>query len=420
MTEQLKTKRATTKGQFTRSEKRLKDALNDAESIPLTTIKRRYDELNVKWTATQEAHDAYILVLSSENAEAKAEEENWIEDLNVRFDALEIDADRIIEQLEQKNIPVKTEEETLLAMSDTSSAQVAFSSTASMAQAESSRFSSSVQLERIKLEKFNGDVRKYPKFREQFQLYVKPLCKSSQLPFVLRSHLVEDVKEEVDNVDDDLETLWNRLDSKYGNCGKLVDAILTDIARAPKGDGKSTLIMIDTVERAYRDLARMGKEAEMKNGTILAMIEKKLPEEIRFDWVKTIAEKNEEDSDEKFTLLLELLRKWRIMIEYDQATIRRPTEKRSISHMTISTSQGQRNEKNTCWIHTSEKHPIWVCQSFKAKSVVERLAMVKQNKACQACLELNCSGVLNAEKCKKGFKCPVQACGRPHNRLLHQ
>ena len=35
----------------------------------------------------------------------------------------------------------------------------------------------------------------------------------------------------------------------------------------------------------------MGKEAEMKNGTILAMIEKKLPEEIRFDWVKTIAEK---------------------------------------------------------------------------------------------------------------------------------
>lgn len=415
MTEDLKTRRATAKGQFTRSERRLKDALTSAESIPISTIERRYDELNSKWVATQEAHDAYVAKIALENTSGTEadDEESWIDELNARFDSIEIDADRVIERLKQKNSSVKTEGTTTSAVSQDSSAQDGVNLT-------SSSSSNSVQLERIKLEKFNGDIRKYPKFREQFELYVKPLCTPSQLPFVLRSHLVEDVREDVDNVDDDLETLWSRLDSKYGNCGKLVDAILADIARAPKGDGKSTLLMIDTVERAYRDLARMGKESEMKNGTILSMIEKKLPEEIRFDWVKTIAEKREEDADGRFTLLLELLKKWRIMIEYDQATIRRPAEKKSISHFTVSTSQGRRNETNTCWIHTSEKHPIWVCQSFKAKSVMERLAMVKQNKACQACLEINCPGVSNAEKCKKGFKCPVETCNKPHNRLLHQ
>ena len=78
-----------------------------------------------------------------------------------------------------------------------------------------------MQLERIKLEKFNGDIRKYPKFKEQFELYIKPLCSSAQLPFVLKSHLIEEVREEVDNVDDDLGTLWSRLDKRYGNCGKL-------------------------------------------------------------------------------------------------------------------------------------------------------------------------------------------------------
>ena len=65
--------------------------------------------------------------------------------------------------------------------------------------------------------------------------------------FILRSYLNDDVKEEVDNLDDNLETLWQRLDKKYGNCGKLVDAILSDLSTIPKGDGKQTLEMIKTV-----------------------------------------------------------------------------------------------------------------------------------------------------------------------------
>ena len=67
----------------------------------------------------------------------------------------------------------------------------------------------------------------------------------------------EEVKEEVDNVDDNLETLWQRLDKRYGNCGKLVDTILADLSKLPKGDGKQTLLMIKTVEKAFRDLSKL-------------------------------------------------------------------------------------------------------------------------------------------------------------------
>ena len=167
------------------------------------------------------------------------------------------------------------------------------------------------------------DIRKYPKFREQFELYVKPLCTTPQLPFVLRSHLSDSVREEVDNIDDNLETLWARLDKKYGNKGKQLDAILADIAKAPRGDGKSTLQMIMIVEKANRDLKRMGYESEMHNGTVLAMIEKKLPEEIRFEWIQAIAENEDADSQVKVLLMLKLLEKWRVMIEYDHAAIRK-------------------------------------------------------------------------------------------------
>ena len=275
-----------------------------------------------------------------------------------------------------------------------------------------------IQLERIKLEQFDGDIRKYPKFKEQFERYVKPLCSESQLPFVLKSHLVEKVKEEVDNADDDMNTLWCRLDKRYGNCGKLIDTILSDIAKAPKGDDRSTLTMINVVEKAYRDLSRMGKESELRNGTIISMIERKLPDKMRAEWLERIAEASDGDSDEKFKSLLSMLNKWKIMIEYDQASIRKTSDTRSTTHFAGASHQVKKS--NTCWIHVAEKHPIWVCQAFKAKTVAERIALTKQNHACEACLEINCTGVTNAANCKKQFKCVIPNCNKLHNKLLHQ
>ena len=77
-------------------------------------------------------------------------------------------------------------------------------------------------------------------------------------------NLNDDIREEVDN-QDNLETLWKRLDKKYGNSGKLIDTILENLTRIPKGDEESTIQMIKTVEKAYRDLSRMGEANEMEN-----------------------------------------------------------------------------------------------------------------------------------------------------------
>ena len=146
--------------------------------------------------------------------------------------------------------------------------------------------------------------------------------------------------------------------------------------------------------------------------------QRKLPEKMRSEWLERIAELSDGDSHEKFTLLLKLLSKWKIIIEYDQASIRKTSDTKSTVH--FAGASQQRKQTNTCWIHTSEKHPIWVCQAFKAKSVTERIALAKQNHACEACLETNCTGVASAVNCKKQFKCVIPNCNRPHNKLLHQ
>lgn len=411
MAESLKAKRSRAKSQFTRCEKRLSDALADAESTPVATIERRYSELREKWNAVQEAHDAFEEAVEAEAIEVgDADKEQWIDEIMQRFDSIEVKADAAIEERKRSFCgAVPTE--------------AAFGKVGEMPSAgERLHSKSSVQLERIKLEMFDGDIRKYPKFREQFESYVKPLCTPSQLPFVLRSHLAEAVREEVDNIDDNLDTLWTRLDKKYGNLGKQVDAILDDISKAPKGDGKSALKMIHIVEKAYRDLTRMGRSSEMHNGTVLSMIEKKLPEEMRFEWIQAIAEKEDADSDLKFAMMLKLLGKWRVMIEYDHAAIRRVSEKKVLAnHAVKSTEQVKdgRKEKESCWIHTAERHPIWVCQVFKGMQPSERIQMAKDNNACLACLEVKCPGAGGASNCKKRFKCTVDGCKEAHNKLLH-
>ena len=73
--------------------------------------------------------------------------------------------------------------------------------------------------------------------------------------------------------------------------------------------------MINTVEKAYRDLVRIGSEIEMSNSYMISMIEKKLPDQMRMEWIKLIAEKGEKDSQVVFSMLMEFLARWRKIIE---------------------------------------------------------------------------------------------------------
>ena len=88
--------------------------------------------------------------------------------------------------------------------------------------------SSAIQLERMKFSKFEGDIRKYPKFKEEFHIHIRPICSVSQLPFILRSYLSDAIQDEVDNAGNDYNAIWERLDAKYGDKGRLVDAVMAD------------------------------------------------------------------------------------------------------------------------------------------------------------------------------------------------
>ena len=339
--EELKKKRSLAKTQFTRAEKSLRRLIEDEQSLE-EQIGKRFNEMSQKWQEVQDAHDLYTQELPGEQVET---EEKYIEEIEVRFEAIERETVIALRKYSQKLPPAvttkatgtvqKNEGSVITGGQSSSRNNPPFSSanfevpqlsvdqpsvetitqrigtaTVSGAAAQLSgdatesgigtvgqeSLKSGIQFEKQKLDKFEGDIRKYPSFKDRFNSYVVPRYPKSEIAFLLRMHLSPAIRDEVENVEDNVELLWHRLDTKYGNPRKYIDAVLLDLSKVSKGDGVAALNMINTVEKAYRDLVRIGSEIEMSNSYMISMIEKKLPDQMRMEWIKLIAEKGEKDS----------------------------------------------------------------------------------------------------------------------------
>jgi hypothetical protein len=466
--EELKKKRSLAKTQFTRTEKSLRRLLDDERSLE-EQIGKRFNEMSQKWQEVQDAHDLYTQELPEEQ-QVEAEEK-YIEEIEVRFEAIERETVITMRKFSQKLPPAMTAKTTgtvpknegSVVTGDQSSssnnppissvnlevpqssvdqpsvetitqrigaatvgglaAQLSSDATESgIGTVGKESVKSGIQFEKQKLDKFEGDIRKYPGFKDRFNSYIVPRYPKSEIAFLLRTHLSPAIRDEVENVEDNMELLWHRLDAKYGNPRKYIDAVLSDLSKVSKGDGVAALNMINTVEKAYRDLVQIGSEIEMSNSYMISMIEKKLPDQMRMEWIKLIAEKGEKDSQVVFSMLMEFLARWRKIIEYDAAAIRKTSDKKIVGQTNhVAKNRQQKSEKSeACWIHEDGNHPVWKCKIFQMMTVKDKLELVKQKQACHACFETSCKGSKDPAECGKAFKCPMKGCGKPHNILIHQ
>lgn len=393
--------RTIAKAQFTRAETHLFEALNEGKDK--WAIERRYEDLKMRWNKTQDAHDIYVLSLSDDDEAAK--EGQWIDEISNRFSKVELSVSKIFDDSK-----VQDTEETSDGNNDEAKVQT---------------HQRGVQIERMKFNIFKGDIRKYPEFKSEFIKYIQPKCKAEELPFVLKSYLDETVREEVNNVGDVYSEMWKRLDMKYGNIGKLIDAILADVKKLSSNNNNQNdvLKMINTVEKAWRDLKAMGQSIELCNSTTISIIEQTMSKEMKTEWIKIIASKAF-DSSKKFLALLDFLRDWRCRIEYELSEIREEETFRATNMPVHQVSKKQAPaRKQRCWLHNLDgpggEHPIWKCRLFQSKPVDERKTIVSNYNACKQCLVIGCPGAVNSNSCNRNFKCSVQGCGGSHNILLH-
>ena len=353
-------------------------------STSARVIERHLAALTTKWNVLQEKHDSYVVEFVTDTVELSAN-------------------DALIDKYLSEFIRLE-------AACDT------FTSLPVLSQPAPPTIDNSIKLEKVKFRTFDGNLRCYPKFKSEFETYVKPLCQPKQLPFVLKSYLCESVRREVEHIDHDVAAMWSRLDEKYGSVQKHVDCILKDFKYLPKcSDFSSTVKMISLVENAEADLKCLNASDQLENSLIISYIENCMSTRMTEAWAEEIAnDKTCKSSKAKFSKLSEFLKHWRWLLEYFEADIRNPSVSND-SHSDTD-SDFERPSSHKCLVHPDANHPVWRCRAFQAMTLAERNKIVESSAACRHCLVVGHT----ASDCKLRFRCTAPNCrSSQHNVLLH-
>ena len=413
MADALKNARTLAKTAFTRSANALDEAIK--QDAPSVSIQRKLERMQECFKEVENRNDEYQLSLT----EPETDQEQWISEISMRFEQMEINADvleekRRIEAEKQSEAKKREEQE----MRDELRREEERKRQDSNERTKQAGF----KIEKLRIEQFDGNLREYPSFKSNFERFLKPNIRKEEEAFVLKSYLAKTVRQDVDMMEEP-EQIWKRLDQKYGNRRKLVDTILHDIKQLKLCNDEQpskTLIMIEVLEKAHRDLKILGMEQEICNATIISSIEEKLPAEIEKEWIKLATDIDENEQDrEMFPELLNLLIGFKRRLEYKHSEIRNGMKTMKGSSNVTRTSNEETTtinaSRNQCWIHLNEDHPIWRCEIFKKKSPKERADLAKENNACFKCLEVGHISIF----CRRNFKCNQEGCGGRHHALLH-
>ena len=256
-----------------------------------------------------------------------------------------------------------------------------------------------LQLEKIKMPSFHGNVRNYPQFKTDFEKQVMPSINAENAPYVLRSCLGKEPADTAKSVDD-ITAMWKRLDEKYGDPAKVADVVICAIQNMKpirEGENKKFVEFINVIDDGYRDLRRLGLEKEITTTSSVSIIERKLPNDVKREWAKLISsEHSPVDKRDKFPSLLRFLLEQKQAIEYENAELRSNSNlsvKGSLHYLEkrddkVAIPEGQgtlRYKRNKCLYHEGANHWTNECRLYLSKPVQERRDTLKEKGACWSC-----------------------------------
>ena len=179
-----------------------------------------------------------------------------------------------------------------------------------------------LKLQPMPLPNVKGDIREYPRFKDDFKNQVVPSVTIAQQPYVLKTCMEGYPLDIVKNVDHSVSEMWKRLDEVYAVPSKIIDVIMKDIKKlkpVKEKENRKFVQLVDIVERAYRDLNRLNLQNQISNASTVSMIEEKLPPDILEKWAELIKSplfSLQYDDVNQFPVLLKFLVERKGILEY--------------------------------------------------------------------------------------------------------
>lgn len=419
----LKRQRATTKGKFTRKVTLCNEGVDRGDD--LSVLKASYEEVLEAFKCLDSKNDELISFVSDNNLDDKLEQEaqQYI-----------LDSERVKNALRAKVGKLENDQKA-----------------ASKPQ---------VKLKKFEPPKFEGNLRDYPTFKEDYRNLVTSVYGTD--PYALKMCLGGEALQAIKGSEGDYDEMFQRLDDKFGNSRKIVDSVVSDLKSLKKisdGDAKGFIKMVDQVEQCWLDLKKVNLSNELNTANVVSHVEKILPPLQKREWVIKADEITV--TSNLFPELLKFLQKERKVLEYMNSNIRNSGSDKATVHSVNSTVENdtesdlvklvkkmgeEQQVKNKefescivnltemvkgvshkaeskgggCLLHNSTGHDITDCYKFKGCNSKDRFEMVKSNGICFRCLR----GYHPARSCKVGKLCDVSIagqglCNRNHHPLLH-
>ena len=271
------------------------------------------------------------------------------------------------------------------------------------------------QLERLKVQQFNGNVRDYPSWKLNFTHCMAKYCldEDEQLQR-LKEAILPPVHKEITHCLT-IQSAYEILDQNYGNEDELMTLLLHDIKSCQPikhSNFKSLKSFAAEICAFITRVKDLNKTCDLKAEYVLVDIMEKLPRDDQYKYKVYCWDKSIQKS-------LESLAAW-ITEEAQRRHFVTDDIKRSSSSTYAVSAELQNKESTTskhyaCLLGCNNSHMLKDCPIFKSKNVTERWNIVKANKCCFCSLK---KGHFTLE-CNEKKRCSKENCMKNHNLLLH-
>ena len=136
-------------------------------------------------------------------------------------------------------------------------------------------------------------------FKDDFRHMIDQLYEPRDAVSLLRTSLTGRPLEMLKGIGTDYNACWEYLDMTYGDPRVVSDAVTQDITKfrpLKESDDSRFSELVHLVRRSYNILKQVGKESDLNNNHMLAVIEQKMTPDDRKVWARYLQQKSEEAS----------------------------------------------------------------------------------------------------------------------------
>ncbi|XP_063601673.1 uncharacterized protein LOC134777747 [Penaeus indicus] len=384
----LKKQRGTAKGKFTRKVTLCKEGIDRGDD--LLVLKTNYEEVIEAFKCLECKNDELIQFIS--------DNEDKLEDKNLEEEAEQyiLDSERLKNELCAKIFMVNNEKK--------------------------ATDKPKVKVKRFEPPKFEGNLREYPTFKEDYKNLVQSEYGAD--PYALKMCLGGEALQAVKGSEGNYDEMFKRLDDKFGNPRKIVDLVISDLKSLRKisdGDTKGFIKMVDQVEQCWLDLKRVNLSDELNTANVVSHIEKILPSLQKREWV--IKASDISVTGELFSELLGFLQKERKVLEYMNSNVRTSTSdsRATVHHVENVVENNSESELVKLMRKLNEEQQS---KNREFESCIVNLNEMIKGIKCKDNISV-LKGYHSARGCKVGKLCDAVIegqgpCNRNHHPLLHQ